>query len=59
MHNILMHFPDHTEIPANKDEFKRFLKNIEFVNKKFFIKISDFGLSKKVESIESFINHEN
>jgi len=55
MHNILMHFPDHTEIPANKDEFKRFLKNIEFVNKKFFIKISDFGLSKKVESIESFI----
>ena len=34
----------------NKEQRKRFLREVDLVNEKFEIKIADFGFSKKLES---------
>jgi hypothetical protein len=48
----MMHFPDHTEelMNMNKDEKKKFLRDIDLTKTRFELKIADFGFSKKLKN---------
>ena len=51
LQNIMIHFPDETErlMQMNKEENRKFLKNVDLTTAKFELKIADFGFSKKLE----------
>ena len=48
----MLHFPDLSEkiLAMNKEQRKRFLRDVDLMNTKFEIKIADFGFSKKLKS---------
>jgi hypothetical protein len=48
----MMHFPDHTEelMHMNKDEKKKFLRDVDLTKTRFELKIADFGFSKKLKN---------
>lgn len=52
LQNIMMHFPDHTEqlMVMNKDERKKFLRDVDLTKVRFELKIADFGFSKKLKN---------
>ena len=47
-----MHFPDHIEelMHMNKDEKKKFLRDVDLTKTRFELKIADFGFSKKLKN---------
>ena len=48
----MMHFPDHVEqlMNMNKDEKKKFLREVDLTKTRFELKIADFGFSKKLKN---------
>lgn len=52
LQNIMLHFPELSDkiLAMNKEERKRFLRNVDLTTTKFEIKIADFGFSKKLKS---------
>jgi hypothetical protein len=48
----MLHFPDLSDkiLAMNKEQRKRFLRDVDLTNTKFEIKIADFGFSKKLKS---------
>ena len=51
LQNIMLHFPDHIDEikEMNKEEKRRFLKDIDMTKTRFEVKIADFGFSKKLK----------
>ena len=52
LQNIMLHFPDQSEkiLAMNKEQRKRFLKEVDLTTERFEIKIADFGFSKKLKN---------
>lgn len=48
----MLHFPELSDkiLAMNKEQRKRFLRDVDLVNTRFEIKIADFGFSKKLKS---------
>ena len=53
----MLHFPDLSDkiLAMNKEQRKRFLRDVDLTNTKFEIKIADFGFSKKLKSKSQII----
>ena len=52
LQNIMIHFPDNIDelMHMNKDERKKFLREVDLTKTKFELKIADFGFSKKLKN---------
>lgn len=54
--NILLHFPEKDLLSLRKEERLEFLKNFNFKDTSFEVKISDFGFAKRFEAKDDFLN---